>query len=85
MHYNNEELIKRVELKERCQEGKISGSDFAIKRTKEKRLFVPEGSIEIDNLNLCAEEVAARIVKKMNNREKLVKISVNNLTKRTRG
>ncbi|MGL9761161.1 MAG: AAA family ATPase [Wolbachia sp.] len=85
LHCNNEELIKRVELKERYQEGKISDSDFAIKRTREKRLFVPEGSIEIDNSNLSAKEVAARIVKKMNNEEKLVKTSVNNLTKRTRG
>jgi len=85
LHCNNEELIKRVESKERYQEGKIADSDFAIKRTREKRLFVPEGSLEIDNSNLSAKEVAERIVKRVNNEEKLVKTSVNNLTKRTRG
>ncbi|MDG7053520.1 MAG: hypothetical protein LKM45_06665, partial [Wolbachia endosymbiont of Alcedoecus sp.] len=65
------------------QEGKITDSDFAIKRIRGKRLFVPEGSLEIDNSNLSAKEVAERIVKRMNNGKKLVNTSVNNLTKRT--
>ncbi|MCA4773831.1 hypothetical protein [Wolbachia endosymbiont of Mansonella perstans] len=84
LHCDNEELIKRIESKKRYQEGKITDLDFAIKRTREKRLFVPEGSLEIDNSNLSAKEVAERIVKGMNNGEKLVKTSVNNLTECTR-
>ena len=85
LHCNNEELVKRVQSEERCRESKITDSDFAIKRIRGKRLFVPEGSLEIDNSNLSAKEIAKRIVKRMNNRKKLVKTSVNNLTKRTRG
>ncbi len=51
---------------------------------KEKRLFMPEGSLKIDNSNLSAKEVLKRIVEKFNNITKLVKIIINYLIKHTR-
>ncbi len=60
------------------------GSGFAIKMIKEKRLFMPEGSLKIDNSNLSAKEVLKRIVEKFNNITKLVKIIINYLIKHTR-
>ncbi|NSM56453.1 ATP-binding protein [Wolbachia endosymbiont of Atemnus politus] len=84
LHCNNEELVKHVQSKERYQENKIINSDFAMKRIEGKRLFVPEGSLEIDNSSLSAKEVAERIVEEMKGREKLIKTSINNLAKRTR-
>ncbi|MDM8335238.1 hypothetical protein [Wolbachia pipientis] len=85
LHCNSEELVKRVQSEERYQENKITDSDFAMKKTKGRRLFVPEGSLESDNSNLSAEEVAKKIVESMKGWKKLVETSVNNLTKRTRG
>ncbi|WCR57663.1 DEAD/DEAH box helicase family protein [Wolbachia endosymbiont of Ctenocephalides felis wCfeJ] len=85
LHCNSEELAKRVCSEERHKENKITDSDFAIQKIKGKRLFVPEGSLEIDNSSLSAKEVAERIVKKMKNGERLVETSVNNLAKRIRG
>ncbi|QOD38363.1 hypothetical protein [Candidatus Wolbachia massiliensis] len=84
LHCNSEELVKRVQLEERGQENKITDSDFAMKKIKGKRLFVPEGSLEIDNSYLSAKKVAKKIVDTMKD-EKLIKASVNNLTERTRG
>lgn len=76
LHCNREELIKRVESKNRYQEGKITDSDFAMRRIKGKKLFVPQGSLEIDNSNLSAKEVAKKIVEKMKIKKKLFKFSV---------
>ncbi|WP_395463202.1 AAA family ATPase [Wolbachia endosymbiont of Cantharis cryptica] len=77
LHCNNEELAKRVQSEERHQENKITDSDFAMKKIKGKRLFVPKGSLEINNSNLSAEEVARKIVEKIGG-EKLVGASVAN-------
>ena len=54
-----------------------------------KRLFIPEGTLEIDNSNLSAKEVAKKIVEEMKEEKngKLIKTSVINhlKTERTRG
>ncbi len=71
---SNKGLIKRVELKEEYKVNKITGSDFAIKMIKEKRLFVLEGSLKIDNSSLGAKEVLKRIIEKLNNIIKLLLI-----------
>ncbi|MGL9726325.1 MAG: hypothetical protein ACR5KV_07065 [Wolbachia sp.] len=64
LHCNDKELIKPVESKSRYQEGKITNSDFTIKRIEGKKLFIPGGSLEIDNSNLNAKEVAEKIAEK---------------------
>ncbi|MGL9732689.1 MAG: hypothetical protein ACR5KW_01505 [Wolbachia sp.] len=67
LYCNDAELIKYVESKERYHVNKITDSDFAIKNTRKKRLFIHESSIEIDSSNMSAKEVAVRTVKRMNN------------------
>lgn len=64
LYCNSGELVKRVQLKEREQERKITDSDFAMRRIKGKKLFVPQGSLEIDSSNLSAKEVAKKLLKK---------------------
>ncbi len=89
LHCNNEELVRRVQSEERYQENKITDSDFAMKKIKGKRLFIPEGTLEIGNSNLSAKEVAKKIVEEMKEEKngKLIKTSVTNhlKTERTRG
>ncbi|NEV49249.1 hypothetical protein EUZ93_01860 [Wolbachia pipientis] len=89
LHCNNEELVRRVQSEERHQENKITDSDFAMKKIEEKRLFIPEGTLEIGNSNLSAKEVAKKIVEEMKKEKngKLIKTSVTNhlKTERTRG
>ncbi|MFP3019930.1 MAG: AAA family ATPase [Wolbachia sp.] len=83
LHCNNEELVRRVQSEERYQENKITDSDFAMKRIEGKRLFIPEGTLEIGNSNLSAKEVAKKIVEEMKEEKngKLIKTSItNNLT-----
>ncbi|WP_265025953.1 ATP-binding protein [Wolbachia endosymbiont (group A) of Bibio marci] len=83
LHCNNEELVKRVQSEERYQENKITDSDFAMKRIEGKRLFIPEGTLEIGNSNLSAKEAAKKIIEEMKEEknEKLIKTSItNNLT-----
>ncbi len=83
LHCNNEELVKRVQSEERYQENKITDSDFAMKRIEGKRLFIPEGTLEIGNSNLSAKEVAKKIIEEMKEEKngKLIKTSItNNLT-----
>ncbi|WP_341812839.1 MULTISPECIES: AAA family ATPase [unclassified Wolbachia] len=83
LHCNNEELVKRVQSEERYQENKITDSDFAMKRIEGKRLFIPEGTLEIGNSNLSAKEVAKKIIEEMKEERngKLIKTSItNNLT-----
>ncbi len=88
LHCNNEKLVRRVQSEERYQENKITDPDFAIKKIEGKRLFIPEGSLEIDNSNLSAKEVAKKIVEEMKKEKngKLIKTSVTNhlKTERTR-
>lgn len=60
LYCNSGELVKRVQLKEREQERKITDSDFAMRRIKGKKLFAPQGSLGIDNSNLSAKEVAKK-------------------------
>ncbi len=45
-----------------------------------KKIFIPEGSLEIDNLNLSAKEIAKKIVEEMKKEKngKLIKTSVIN-------
>ncbi|WP_275601963.1 hypothetical protein [Wolbachia endosymbiont of Onchocerca gibsoni] len=43
LYRSNKGLIKCVKLKDEYKVNKITGSDFAIKMIKEKRLFMPEG------------------------------------------
>ncbi len=89
LHCNNKELVKRVQSEERYQENKITDSDFAMKKIEGKRLFIPEGTLEIGNSNLSAKEVAEKIVEEMKKEKngKLIKASVTNhlKTERTRG
>jgi hypothetical protein len=89
LHCNNEELVRRVQSEERHQENKITDSDFAMKKIEGKRLFIPEGTLEIGNSNLSAKEVAKKIVEEMKKEKngKLIKTSVTNhlKTERTRG
>lgn len=89
LHCNNKELVKRVQSEERYQENKITDSDFAMKKIEGKRLFIPEGTLEIGNSNLSAKEVAKKIVEEMKEEKngKLIKTSVINhlKTERTRG
>lgn len=60
-----------------------------MKKIGGKRLFIPEGALEIDNSNLSAQEVAKKIVEEMKEEKKgkLIKTSVINYlkTERTRG
>ncbi|GFQ94388.1 uncharacterized protein TNCT_8801 [Trichonephila clavata] len=88
LHCNNEELVRRVQSEERHQENKITDSDFAMKKIEGKRLFIPEGTLEIGNSNLSAKEVAKKIVEEMKKEKngKLIKTSVTNhlKTERTR-
>ncbi|WCR53236.1 MAG: Shikimate kinase [Wolbachia endosymbiont of Ctenocephalides orientis wCori] len=69
LHCNREELIKRVQSEERKNEKKITDSEFLIKRIEGRKIFVPEGALEIDNSNLSPEEVAEQITKKVNIKE----------------
>ncbi len=89
LHCNDEELARRIHSKERCRKNKIIDSDFVMKRIEGKRLFIPEGTLEIDNSNLSAKEVAKKIVEEMKEEKnrKLIKTSVTNhlKTERTRG
>lgn len=80
LHCNNKKLVKRVQSEERYQENKITDSDFAMKKIEGKRLFIPEGTLEIGNSNLSAKEVAKKIVEEMKEEKngKLIKISVTN-------
>lgn len=80
LHCNNKELVKRVQSEERYQENKITDSDFAMKKIEGKRLFIPEGTLEIGNSNLSAKEVAKKLVEEMKEEKngKLIKISVTN-------
>ncbi len=79
LYCNSGELVKRVQLKEREQERKITDSDFAMRRIKGKKLFVPQGSLEIDNSNLSAKEVAKKIVEKMNSKKVVGTSMIDNL------
>lgn len=85
LYCNNKELVRRIQSKKRLQENKIVDLNFAMKRIKGKKLFVPEGSLEIDNSSLSSRKVAERIIKKVKSGGKLVKTSVNSLVKRTCG
>lgn len=76
LHCNNKELVKRVQSEERYQENKITDSDFAMKKIEGKRLFIPEGTLEIGNSNLSAKEVVEEMKEEKNG--KLIKISVTN-------
>ncbi|QCB62253.1 hypothetical protein EJB00_00960 [Wolbachia endosymbiont of Drosophila mauritiana] len=58
---------------------KITDSDFAMRRIKEKKLFVPQGSLKIDNSNLSAKEVAKKIVEKMNSKKVVGTSMIDNL------
>ncbi|WP_425386112.1 AAA family ATPase [Wolbachia endosymbiont (group A) of Barypeithes pellucidus] len=83
LHCNNEELVRRVQSEERHQENKITDSNYATKKIKGKKLFIPGGTLEIDNSNLSAKEVAKKIVEEMKEEKngKLIKTSItNNLT-----
>ncbi|WP_405196972.1 hypothetical protein [Wolbachia endosymbiont (group B) of Erebia ligea] len=79
LYCNSGELVKRVQLKEREQERKITDSDFAMRRIKGKKLFVPQGSLEIDNSNLSAKEVAKKIVERMNGKKVVETSMIDNL------
>lgn len=81
LYCNSAELVKRVQSKEREQERKITDSDFAMRRIKGKKLFVPQGSLEIDNSNLSAKEVAKKIVEKMNSKKVVGTSMIDNLAK----
>lgn len=80
LYCNSAELVKRVQSKERVQERKITDSDFAMRRIKGKKLFVPQGSLEIDNSNLSAKEVAKKIVEKMNSKKVVGTSMIDNLS-----
>ncbi|WP_041581353.1 hypothetical protein [Wolbachia endosymbiont of Drosophila simulans] len=54
---------------------KITDSDFAMRRIKEKKLFVPQGSLKIDNSNLSAK----KIVEKMNSKKVVGTSMIDNL------
>lgn len=69
LHCNREELIKRVQSEERKNEKKITDSEFLIKRIEGRKIFVPEGALEIDTSNLSEEEVAKQIIEKGNVKE----------------
>ncbi len=89
LHCNDEELARHIHSKERCRKNKIIVLDFVMKRIEGKRLFIPEGTLEIDNSNLSAKEVAKKIFEEMKEEKngKLIKTSVTNhlKTERTRG
>ncbi|WP_255445866.1 hypothetical protein [Wolbachia endosymbiont of Drosophila mauritiana] len=50
-----------------------------MRRIKEKKLFVPQGSLKIDNSNLSAKEVAKKIVEKMNSKKVVGTSMIDNL------
>ncbi|WP_353279490.1 AAA family ATPase [Wolbachia endosymbiont (group B) of Xanthorhoe designata] len=79
LYCNSGELVKRVQSKGRERERKITDSDFAMRRIKEKKLFVPQGSLKIDNSNLSAKEVAKKIVEKMNSKKVVGTSMIDNL------
>lgn len=79
LYCNSAELVKRVQSKEREKERKITDSDFAMRKIKGKKLFVPQGSLEIDNSNLSAKEVAKKIVEKMNGKKVVGASMIDNL------
>ncbi|WP_333023391.1 AAA family ATPase [Wolbachia endosymbiont of Pentidionis agamae] len=65
LHCKNDELIRRIQSKERYLNRKITDPVFALKRIKEKKLFVPDGAFEIDNSELTIKEVADLILNKI--------------------
>lgn len=61
LNCSEDTLKKRISSEERRKNKKITDVDFAISRIKEKKLFVPENALEIDNSNLKPKE-AAKII-----------------------
>lgn len=76
LHCNREELIKRVQSEERKNEKKITDPEFLIKRIEGRKIFVPEGALEIDTSNLSEAEVAKQILKEVNSSKELVETSI---------
>ncbi|WP_168463782.1 hypothetical protein [Wolbachia endosymbiont of Ctenocephalides felis wCfeT] len=83
LHCDYKKLIKRIQSSKRRKVNKVTDPSYIKKKIAGKKLFVPNGALEIDNSNLSVKEVAKKIIDKVRNK-KLVEASISSL-ERTRG